>query len=119
MANPDSLHAVRSHGPLAFSVGSAVRRVPQPKRPPRPVVLTDRDERILVALHQNRVLTAELVGWAFFPASGGRRRSPSSSAYDRISRLFAAGYIGKLRFPSPLGGGSYPQVLVLESPLSR
>jgi hypothetical protein len=114
VASQDSLGVKHRHGPLVLSAGSSVRSVPRPQRPPRPFVLTERDQEILVALHQNRVLTAGLVEWAFFPRKVSSRRSPSSCVHDRVARLFEAGYVGRLRLPAPAGGGSHPQLLALD-----
>jgi hypothetical protein len=66
----------------------------------RPViVLTERDQEILVAVHQHRFLTTELVERAFFPPPEGPRASECTSAYDRLRCLWLWGFLDRIELP--------------------
>jgi len=70
--------------------GHYVRRLPTPEeishRPP--IVLTERDRQILVAVHLHGFVTTDLVELAFFPPPSGSRSSASSKAYERLRDLW-------------------------------
>ncbi len=53
-----------------------------------PIVLTERDKSILVAIYTHGFLTTELIEVAFFPPPAGGRQSPCSQAYERLQRLW-------------------------------
>jgi hypothetical protein len=80
----------------------------------RPIVLTQRDEQILVALHQHGFLTTSLVELAFFPPPPGGRVSHSSCAYDRLDLLWRWRFVDRIELPvSRLIGGSRPYLYAL------
>src|SRR5712692_9997516 len=64
-----------------------------------PIVLTERDRQLLVAVHQHGFLTTDLVELAFFPPSNGSRSSASSKAYERIRDLWLWGYLEGVELP--------------------
>ena len=57
--------------------GHYVRRLPTPEEiaARSPIVLTERDRQVLVAVHQHGFLTTDLVELAFFPPRRGSRSS--------------------------------------------
>src|ERR1700730_17814425 len=81
--------------------GHYVRRLPTPEeistRPP--IVLTERDRQLLVAVHQHGFLTTNLVELAFFPPSSGSRSTASSKAYERLRDLWLWGYLERVELP--------------------
>src|SRR5712691_4406366 len=81
--------------------GHYVRRLPTPEEisARSPIVLTERDMLLLVAVHQHGFLTTDLVELAFFPASNGSRSSASSKAYERVRDLWLWGYLERVELP--------------------
>src|SRR6202158_5052939 len=61
-----------------------------------PIVLTERDRQLLVAVHQHGFLTTDFVELAFFPPSNGSRSSASSKAYERLRELWLWGYVERV-----------------------
>src|SRR6266849_7405063 len=70
--------------------GHYVRRLPTPLviSTRSPIVLTERDRQLLVAVHQHGFMTTDLVELAFFPPKNGSRSSASSKAYERLRELW-------------------------------
>src|SRR5438477_2032332 len=70
--------------------GHYVRRLPTLEEISnrQPIVLTERDRQLLVAVHQQGFLTTDLVELAFFPPRNGSRSSASSKAYERLRDLW-------------------------------
>ena len=82
-----------------------------------PIVLTERDRRILVAAHVQGFLTTELVALAFFPPSGSTRSSPSSKAYERLRELWLWNYLERVELPvARVLGGRRPFLYSLGQP---
>jgi hypothetical protein len=81
--------------------GHYVRRLPTSMEisTRSPIVLTERDVQILVAIHQHGFLTTELVELAFFPPPSGSRSSASSKAYERVRDLWLWGYLERVELP--------------------
>jgi protein involved in plasmid replication-relaxation len=81
--------------------GHYVRRLPTPEEisTRSPIVLTERDVQVLVAVHQHGFLTTDLVELAFFPPSSGSRSSASSKAYERVRDLWLWGYLERVELP--------------------
>src|SRR5712692_2032654 len=81
--------------------GHYVRRLPTPLEisTRSPIVLTERDRQLLVAVHQHGFLTTDLVELAFFPPSAGSRSSASSKAYERVRDLWLWGYLERVELP--------------------
>jgi Replication-relaxation len=81
--------------------GHYVRRLPTPAQisARRPIVLTERDRQLLVAVHQQGFLTTDLVELAFFPPRDGSRSSASSKAYERLRDLWLWGYLERIELP--------------------
>jgi len=80
-------------------------------------VLTERDRRILVAVHVQGFMTTELVELAFFPASGNTRSSPSSKAYERLRELWLWNYLERVELPvARVLGGRRPFLYSLGQP---
>jgi hypothetical protein len=99
--------------------GHYVRRRPsEPDRASRtPIVLTERDRRILAAVHVQGFLTTELVELAFFPPSGNTRSSPSSRAYERLRELWLWHYLERVELPvARVLGGRRPFLYTLGQP---
>lgn len=98
MSSP-SVQELRSHfvRRLPTSVELATRS---------PIVLTERDQQLLVAVHQHGFLTTDLVELALFPPRCGSRSSASSKAYERLRELWLWGYLERLELPiaRALGG---------------
>jgi hypothetical protein len=79
-----------------------------------PIVLTDRDEDILTAIHTHGFLTTELIELAFFPGPERGRRSPSSRAYARLQQLWRWGYVERVELPvARSAGGRRPYLYAL------
>jgi hypothetical protein len=81
--------------------GHYVRRLPTSTEisTRSPIVLTERDRQLLVAVHQHGFLTTDLVELAFFPPSNGSRSSASSKAYERVRDLWLCGYLERVELP--------------------
>src|ERR1700730_17253567 len=81
--------------------GHYVRRLPTPAEISirAPIVLTERDRQLLVAVHQHGFLTTELVELAFFPPASESRSSASSKAYERMRDLWLWGYLERVELP--------------------
>src|SRR6266849_4250546 len=81
--------------------GHYVRRLPTPLEisTRSPIVLTERDRQLLVAVHQHGFLTSDLVELAVFPPSTGPRSSASSKAYERVRDLWLWGYLERVELP--------------------
>ena len=81
--------------------GHYVRRLPTPEEiaARSPIVLTERDCQVLVAVHQQGFLTTDLVELAFFPPRCGSRSSASSKAYERLRDLWLWGYLERVELP--------------------
>ena len=64
--------------------GHMIRRLPTSAEltSRSPIVLSERDQQLPVAMHQHGFLTAELVELAFYPPLSGNRSSPSSSTHE-------------------------------------
>jgi hypothetical protein len=79
-----------------------------------PIVLTERDVQVLVAVHQHGFLTTELVELAFFPPASGARSSASSKAYERLRDLSLWGYLERVELPvARVLGGRRPFLCAL------
>src|SRR5258708_40163508 len=81
--------------------GHYVRRLPTAAEisTRSPIVLTERDRQLMVAVHQHGFLTTDLVELAFFPPSTGSRCSASSRAYERVRDLWLLGYLERVELP--------------------
>src|SRR6266849_2286998 len=81
--------------------GHYVRRLPTPLviSTRSPIVLTERDRQLLVAVHQHGFLTTDPVELAFLPPSTGSRSSASSKAYERLRNLWLWGYLERVELP--------------------
>jgi hypothetical protein len=62
-------------------------------------VLTERDRRILVAVHRHGFMTTDLVELAAFPPQNGARSPASSKAYERLRELWLWGYLDCVELP--------------------
>jgi Replication-relaxation len=81
--------------------GHYVRRLPTPAEisSRAPIVITERDRQVLVAVHQQGFLTTDLVELAFFPPRKESRSSASSKAYERLRELWLWGYLERVELP--------------------
>src|SRR5712692_107918 len=81
--------------------GHYVRRLPTASEisTRSPIVLTERDRQLLVAVHRQGFLTTDLIELAFFPPRNGSRSSASSKAYERLRELWLWGYLGRIELP--------------------
>src|SRR5712691_7580978 len=81
--------------------GHYVRRLPTSEEisTRSPIVLTERDMLILVAVHQHGFLTTDLVELAFFPPTCESRSSTSSKAYERVRDLWLWGFLERVELP--------------------
>src|SRR5713226_342986 len=96
--------------------GHYVRRLPTSSEisTRSPIVLTERDRQLLVAVHQHGFLTTDLVELAFFPPSTGSRSSASSKAYERVRDLWLWGYLERVELPvARVLGGRRPFLYAL------
>src|SRR3954452_21824615 len=96
--------------------GHYVRRLPTAKEisARQPIVLTERDRQLLVAVHQHGFLTTDLVELAFFPPRHGSRSSASSKAYERLRNLWLWGYLERVELPvARVLGGRRPFLYLL------
>jgi hypothetical protein len=96
--------------------GHYVRRLPTPEAisARSPIVLTERDMQLLVAVHQHGFLTTDLVELAFFPPPSGSRCSASSKAYERLRDLWLWGYLERVELPvARVLGGRRPFLYAL------
>jgi hypothetical protein len=64
-----------------------------------PIVITERDRQVLVAIYQHGFLTTDLIELAFFPPRNGCRSSASSKAYERLRDLWLWGYLERVELP--------------------
>ncbi len=79
-----------------------------------PVVLTERDKSILVAIYTHGFLTTELIEVAFFPPPAGGRQSPCSQAYERLQRLWEWSFVERVEPPMARSlGGRRPYLYAL------
>jgi hypothetical protein len=77
------------------------------------IVLTPRDQDLLVHVHKLGFLTAELVERAFFPEDAARR-SRSSCCYERLRQLWLWGYLDRVELPvARVFGGRRPYLYAL------
>jgi len=53
-----------------------------------PIVITERDCQVLLAVHLHGLLTTDLIELAFFPPRNGSRSWSSSKAYERLRDLW-------------------------------
>jgi hypothetical protein len=81
--------------------GHYVRRLPTPEEisTRSPIVITERDRQVLVAIHQHGFLTTDLIELAYFPPRNGSRSSASSKAYERLRDLWLWGYLERVELP--------------------
>jgi hypothetical protein len=80
----------------------------------RPIVLTQRDEQILEAIHTHGFLNTELIEIAFFPPPPQGRTSTCTRAYTRLDRLWRWGYVDRVELPVPrVLGGRRPYLYAL------
>ncbi len=87
------------------------KRASRHKRPKNPSAhrMTSRDEKIIEAVYNHRVLTRELVERLFFHE---RSSSNKSSAQRRLRLLWENGYLQR-RFPASIGGIQTSHILYL------
>jgi Replication-relaxation len=77
-----------------------------------PIVLTERDENLLMAVYLHGFLTTELVELAFFPTTDEARSS--SCAYERLRQLWLWEYLERVDLPvARLLGGRRPFLYAL------
>jgi Replication-relaxation len=96
--------------------GHYVRRLPsQVEISSRsPIVLTERDRQLLVAVHRHGFMTTDLVELAFFPPRNGTRSWSSSKAYERLRELWLWGYLERIELPvARVLGGRRPFLYAL------
>src|SRR5215831_4794854 len=96
--------------------GHYVRRLPTPAEisSRSPIVVTERDRQVLVAVHQQGFLTTDLVELAFFPPLNGSRSSASSKAYERLRELWLWGFLERVELPiARVLGGRRPFLYAL------
>jgi Replication-relaxation len=96
--------------------GHYVRRLPTPEEiaARSPIVLTERDRQLLVAVHRHGFMTTDLVELAFFPPRNGSRSSASSKAYERLRELWLWGYLERIELPvARVLGGRRPFLYAL------
>lgn len=102
--------------PVLALDGQLVQVLPTPGELARApgLSLTARDRTLLVAVYEQGFLTLPLIERAFFPSSPGGRRSPCSTAYDRVRRLWLWGYLDRVERPVVRRlGGSRPALYAL------
>ena len=98
--------------------GHLVRRMPTAEELNRrpSCSITPRDLDILVAAGVHGLLTADLVGLAFFPPDRADPRHASSRAYVRLQRCWLWGYLDRYVLPAPRGThGGVPDLFALGS----
>src|SRR5919202_122136 len=96
--------------------GHYVRRLPSAEEisTRQPIVLTERDQQILVAVHRHGFMTTDLVELAFYPPRDGSRSSASSKAYERLRELWLWGYLERIELPvARVLGGRRPFLYAL------
>src|SRR5918911_3280490 len=96
--------------------GHYVRRLPTPAEisARHPIVLTERDQELLVAVHRHGFMTTDLLELAFFPPQNGSRWWASSKAYERLRELWLWGYLERIELPvARVLGGRRPFLYAL------
>ncbi len=79
-----------------------------------PIVLTDRDRRLLQAVYSHGLLDMATIELAFFPPDKLGRSSASSAAYARTRQLWLWGYLDRIELPvAPRLGGRRPYLHAL------
>ena len=107
MSTPDGVHPLRGH--IVRCLPTAADRDRR-----RGLVLTSRDDAILLAFHEHPVLDARLIELVFFPAGAEGRRSPSSCTHERLRRLWLDRYLDRIELPvAPTLGGRRPYLYTL------
>jgi hypothetical protein len=102
--------------PRTSPLGQLLRRVPGQRDLAKrsPIVLTDRDRNILMAISTQGFLTTELIELVFFPEPADRRQSPCSRAYERLRQLWAWRFVDRIELPMPRSlGGRRPYLYTL------
>lgn len=93
-----------------------VRRLPTPAdlRQRRPIVITERDRHVLLAVADFGYLTTDLIARAFFPEAEATRRSRPSAAHERLRLLWLWSFLDRLELPvARTRGGRLPFVYTL------
>jgi hypothetical protein len=96
--------------------GQMIRRLPtKPELAQRvPMVLTQRDEDIILSVYQLGFLTTDLIELAFSPSTDSARSSYSSRAYERLRHLWLWSYIDRVEQPvARVIGGRRPFLYTL------
>ena len=96
--------------------GHYVGRLPTPEEiaTRSPIVLTERDRQLLIAVHRHGFMTTDLVELAFFPPRNGSRSSASSKAYERLRELWLWRYLERIELPvARVLGGRRPFLYAL------
>lgn len=85
--------------------GRLVRRLPSPADlvDRGSCCLGCRDLEILAAVGLHGLLTASLIGLAFFAPAAGASRRPTSRAFGRLRQLWLWGYLDRYDLPAPRG----------------
>lgn len=75
--------------------------------------LTERDEQVILAVHEYRLLSSQQVEALFFPSSKSNSYSRRSACQRRLQLLFHHGYLDRLQLPLIMGEGRSPFVYAL------
>ena len=95
--------------------GHLVRRVPtrEELRQRVPIVLTNRDQKLLVSVYLHGLLPTELIELAHYPPVT-TRGSHSTQAYDRLRQLWLCSYLERIERPvARIIGGRRPFLYAL------
>ena len=79
-----------------------------------PIVVTERDQELLVDVYRHGFLTTDLIELAYFP-SDAQRRSRSSCCYDRLKLLWLWNYVDRIELPVAVVAVRELEELPLES----
>lgn len=82
------------------------------KNPP-PMRLTERDQEIILAVHEYRLLSSQHVEVLFFPSNKSNSHSRRSACQRRLQLLFHHSYLDRLSLPLIMGEGRSPFVYAL------
>ena len=76
--------------------------------------LTDRDQQIVLAIYEHRLLSAHQIEALFFPSSSPQSHSRRTACQRRLQLLYHHGFLACLPQPVVLGEGRVPFVYALD-----
>ena len=79
---------------------------------PPPMRLTERDKRIVLAVHEYRLLSSPQIEVLFFPSE--KPRGCKTSCQRRLQLLYHYGFLDRVALPTVIGAGRFPHVYAVD-----